>query len=254
MGRVPTQYARLPGVRPPAAAPPEAAAAPRQDVKPQLVDVLPTLVHRVVYATEINLPANTDFGASGENVSACYNLGSFKPLGNMGEEFALVGANLELSPSDSAGGLTTVALGAASSTGWGATDGYSAAVVVMENSGIAPKTWAPMAVFAPGLENFSFCLDSPDPPPEYVEVTTFPTGKLSDTTPNKLYLPISYLPTQRPITGSDSVDIILAIRRTQLATVSGGRYTTGVSAKALRCGIRVTPRYMKTLRSAFYRR
>jgi len=226
----------------------------KQGTRPELVDILPQFEHRTVYASEIVLPVHTTFGLSTENVSACYCLGRVRPQLQVGEEFALAGVELELLPTDSAGGLTVQTAGIASSTAWGATDGTAAAIVVGQSLGIDPKSWGALRVYAPGLETSDFDLDSPIRPAEYVEVIGFPTGKLNDTTPNKLYLPLSYLPTQRPITGADSVDVLLAIRRSQLSTNVSGTFDSGANAKAVRCGIKVTLRLMKTIRSAFYRR
>lgn len=226
----------------------------KQGVRPELVDILPQFEHRTVYASEIVLPANTTFGLSTEKVSAVYCLGRYKPQGQVGEEFALSGIGVELLPSDSTGALAVNTAGIASSTAFGATDGTAAAIIVMQSSGLDAKTWGPMAVFAPALETYDFCLDSSQRPAEYIEVLGFPTGKLNDTTPNKLYLPISYLPTQRPIVGSDSIDVLLAVRRSQVATNVAGTFTSGAAAKALRLHAKITLRLMKTIRSAFYRR
>jgi len=261
MSTVPHPNAKLAaaGLRAPAT-PPEPATGrgvdpvSKQGTRPELVDILPQFEHRTFYASEILLPANTTFGLTAESLSACYCLGRIRPQLQVGEEFALAGMNIELLPSDSAGGLAVVSGGVASSTGWGATDGTAAAIIVGQSLQIDAKTWGGLRIYAPGIETSSFDLDSPTRPAEYIEVIGFPTGKLNDTTPNKLFLPLSYLPTQRPITGNDSVDVLLAIRRSQLATNSAGTQTSGGSDKAIRCGIKVTLRLMKTIRSAFYRR
>lgn len=224
-----------------------------QGTRPQLPDILPQLDHRTVYADEIQIPAGTTFGPTASTLSAVYCIESVRVPVDTGEELSLVGVDYELLASDSAGGLTTVLLGNASSTAWGNITGTAAAVLVGTNLGVARKRWDGLAVYYAGVEAASLDLDSPQKPVQYLDATSFPTGKINDGVPNKLYLPKSYLPTHYPLTQGSTVDVLLAIRRSQVGADIAGVWTSAAQ-KALLCHIRVTLRFMKTTRGTLWRR
>ncbi|MFN0133189.1 MAG: hypothetical protein ACKVW3_11780 [Phycisphaerales bacterium] len=205
------------------------ASAREQGSWPKLLNILPP--QRVIscFEHEIVIPASTDFGPSATPLSAWWGIESINVPDETGEQLAWAGYDLELLPTDSQGSANTPTGGAASSTGWGATNGLGAAIVIGVNLPITRKTWSFAPAYVPGLEGAAAGLDlsSPKSGPEY-HAWTFPTGKYSDTTPNKLYLPKSFLPSVVPLPNGARLDVALVVRRSQLGTVSGGRYTSGV--------------------------
>jgi hypothetical protein len=235
---------------------PPAVARPRgqapQPVRANLGDVLPPFRVVPVFASEISIPAATSFGAAGDRVAAWYGLESIRV--DKSEPFGLAGYLVELLPTDSAAAGT--AQGGGTVTAWGTTRGDAAAIVIGRDLPITRKGWTFAPCFAPGIDNnesSGVSLDSARIADGYLGTHSFPTGKYNDTTPNKITVPRSFLPTVHPFPEGTRLDVALVVRRTQLTGGVAGN-NSGLGVKALICHINVQLHLMQLTRGVLWSR
>jgi len=184
--------------------------------------LIPPFIPLPAFATRITVPATTTY-----NTSAWYGLGSFTP-DDLGREFGVFGVDCTLAPCDVDGvGVD----GAGSPTAWGDVRGASACVVVGVNlPSVKQGAWTDGPAPFPGIEqNAGSWLSTNGLSGGVLFRRSFPPGKISDTTPNKLFQPYVLGGYIERVTNGRRLDVALVCR--------GSQITNAGAAKTLSCFI-----------------
>src|SRR6185503_5956489 len=138
------------------------------------------------------------------------------------QELTVVGINATLLPSDSAAaGNAAIGVAAADAQAWGDTAGFTAAIVVAKNLPINDGAWSWARAHVAGIEPNPTGAINHQAIADYIAVFGFPTGKLNDTTPNKVSEVRAYAPFVNRITQGETLDIALVVRAAQANNASG---------------------------------
>lgn len=202
------------------------------DTTSPLRDVMPTFIAIPFWFAQaaINLPV-----AITNNQALWYGLNRVAPS-VMGQEFVLAGYDLSMRPTDSAPT-------AGDGIGWGSTDGFSARLVIGRNLPFqALRTWETQDFSGANMTGASGALQAlgkvnPDFGPDYIARETFPTGKLSDATPNPKEIR-QHFAEQYRVTFGQTLDVALVIRSNAAITGGAGAKTVyGMIEGILRVGL-----------------
>lgn len=195
----------------PAASPPPAPGSSR----PVLLDVLPEF--EALHVSTSRVPVANPTITAGH--SAWYKLGSWDS-GLIGYEFGVMGGIIEMLPPDVDGaGIDS----GANPLAWGAVTGLGAAIVVGFGLPGEFQAWSSGPADVPGVETAGSASISGRNGRSFLMVATFPTGKLSATTPNKGVVVRNFAPCMKRA-GSAPLDVSLVVRRTKVHGLTGNLY------------------------------
>lgn len=175
-----------------------------------LLDIFPQEIPRSAYFSEISVPvgiAIPNTAHAGWYVFQRFSIPRDVPEG------VYIGADVQLSPADVDAARTPSAGTAAA---WGDLAGTTAWIVLDVNTGLELNTWTGRDAYLPGIGTAPQHLVSPQTARPYLAKWIVPPGKISSTTPSKLYLGQRFLPAvYRLIKSADVLDVCLVIPRAQ---------------------------------------
>ena len=177
-----------------------------------LVDLLPTFTPFHAWFNAVPVAAPTI--ASGH--SAWFGLERLKAGDNIDQELLVSGIEAELLPADVLG-----AYGGSSPLAWGDAGGLAAAIVVGIDLPIQRGAWTSAPALVPGIETTQTTGQTIGGDTRVLWYATFPTGKLTDTTPNKWHLVKSWGPVVSRIPQGRNLDIALIVRRSMIHNQTG---------------------------------
>ncbi len=178
-----------------------------------LLTLFPQFESRAVYASEIAVPAGVTIAAG---QAGWYMLRSFRIPRDL-PECAYIGMEATLLPTD-VDGVAAPSTGPAAA--WGDVTGSKAQIVLAFNTGLQLQSWTSRVAYLPGLDTAAPNLLNVAGAPEYLASTQFPPGKLSATTPTKLYAASRFLPAAARVIGGDTLDVCLVVNRAQVNAAS----------------------------------
>lgn len=186
----------------------------RSHARSDFIDRLPGIKFVPAWWTSIAL-ANPTIAAGS---SAWFKFGSLRVPSHFGQMVGLVGFNITLLPTDPDGAGDE---GEASPIAWGTARGHGAAIVIGIDLPGAFQTWSSGPANIPGVEPSGLSVLSDERPPEYIDIYSFPPGKLNDTTPPKLYKERSFKPYIHRFAQGERLDVALVVRRAQITGKTG---------------------------------
>jgi len=190
--------------------------AERSELVSPLITLFPQFISRAVYASEIAVPASPAIAAGD---AGWYMLRQFRVPKDL-PECAYIGMEATLLPTD-VDGAATPSTGTAGA--WGDVTGVTAQIVLAFNTGIQLRTWTSRPAWLPGLDTAANNLLNADNQPEYVASMQFPPGKLTATTPSKLYASTRFLPAASRVIQSDSLEVFVVVNRAQVNAAANKR-------------------------------
>lgn len=200
---------------------PSAGSSPAsRSARTPLIDELPAYLIASGYFTEIDCPAAGFAPAVGQ--AAWYGLQSVRIDEDLGQEGALLAISADLRPTDSTAGATPPAGGTAAP--WGNVWGTNAAIVVGMNLPITMNGWSTAPCNIPGVTVAAPGLVSAQGLSPYLWRTSFPSGKWSDTIPQRNYLTVSTAPLVQRLVQGRRLDIALVLNRAQAISAAGSGF------------------------------
>lgn len=220
----------------------EAVSASLQEVPPPapstsspLLSILPTYDSWNFGAREIVIDSAAGTSpALAAGQSAFFGLGRIQVDTDTGCEVGFVGYDLQLLPTD-VNGTATPSAGTVAA--WGNTTGTGAAVVIGIGLPIVPSAWNGAIAYIPGIDNANTSnLRLPDNAPRYLCVQGYPTGAISDTTPNKLNVRYMSGASLVRVTRGQTLDIAIVLNSTQYTAIRalGARVLVGHTSVILK--------------------
>lgn len=192
---------------------------PAPSIPSPLVSLFPTLRNWNFGIAEIPINgANaTQSPSIAATAAAWYGLGRIRVDVDTGNEIGFAGYDVQLLPADVNGTVTPQS--GATPAAWGNSLGTLAAVVIGQNLPIEPGQWSGAPAFVPGIDGNAANTELPHNPPPYLAVIGFPTGKLTDTAPNKLRQQYMSGASLVRITRGSTLDIAIVLNRAQYEAV-----------------------------------
>jgi len=201
-----------PAIPPQAATPTPPAPALRRAGRSPLADILPTFETLAGWfrAIEVDAPSIPTgnfawFGLSRTIIHATND-----------QEIWLAGITAELMPPDVDGAAGGSALA------WGESTGLGAALVVGANLPIQLGQWTASPATVAGLGDSAINTVGTQCRPLWS--TTFPTGKMTDSTPNKWHIAKNFAPLVYRFAAGSSLDIALVVNRVPIDGETGTIY------------------------------
>lgn len=201
---------------------PPLANPPRQGGRSPLTDLFPTF-----QVVEAWFESITNTASISSGMGAIFGLQRLAILDNNSQEASLFNVQVDMLPADQAGTFGTDPIA------WGNLRGTEAAIVIGKNLPMQPGRWSDWASPMPGLTNPSKGAagaqhsGSRNPHAAVLLQVPFPTGKITDTTPQAKTIIKAWAPyVHRFITG-DTLDIGLVIGNPASVLISNAKNLNG---------------------------
>lgn len=190
----------------------------RQGGRTPFADLLPTFQPVSGWFTAITVAAP----AIAAGNSAWYGLRRVKVQTNNDQELLINGIEAEALPADVDG------TGGSGSMAWGSASGLRAALVVGVDLPIQPGAWTSAPAAIAGIETSGTYLNSSQvEDSRIIWFASLPTGKFTDTAPQKWHIVKSWGAFTKRVTAGRSLDIALVVNRTAVNGLSGTIYGFG---------------------------
>jgi hypothetical protein len=188
----------------------------------------------------IQIPSGTAIVTSGN--SMIYPLRVLQvPDETFGQEILYLSSHATLLPSDSTGAGSSGVTGGGGvdqAKSWGDTAGLSAAIIIAKSLGLKERQFNEVNFLLPGIEENPTASKIRDPLPKILATFYFPTGKINDTTPNKVsesrFHGGSHV---NRISEGETLDICLVFRGSDIASAGGVRYICGFADITVNVGL-----------------